>query len=142
MKKSTKELNAIRTAVRTDFLSGEEVLQMLAAGKHLGCLSLEKGDNRLDIYLQEGRIYFLDPHHIVRRVVPGDGSRPRWRADTRRQMTLAMAMCAGSSVRRQHMRRRCMPPLEVRGQLFSAEFNSNTSYPIQMGPIQRPRLTH
>lgn len=60
-------------AGRTDFISVEEVLQMLAAGKHLGCLSLEKGDNRLDIYLQEGRIYFLDPHHIVRRVVPGDG---------------------------------------------------------------------
>jgi len=60
-------------AGRTDFISVEEVLQMLSAGKHLGCLSLEKGDNRLDIYLKEGRVYFLDPHHLVRRVVPGDG---------------------------------------------------------------------
>ena len=30
----------------------EEVLQMLSAGKHLGCLSLEKADNRLDITCQ------------------------------------------------------------------------------------------
>ena len=29
-------------AGRTDFISVEEVLQMLASGKHLGCLSLEK----------------------------------------------------------------------------------------------------
>ena len=36
-------------AGRTDFISVEEVLQMLSSGKHLGCLSLEKSDNRLDI---------------------------------------------------------------------------------------------
>ncbi len=59
-------------AGRTDFISAEEVLQMLAAGKHLGCLSLEKGDNRLDIYLRNGRVFFLDPHHLARRVMPGD----------------------------------------------------------------------
>jgi hypothetical protein len=59
-------------AGRTDFISVEEVLQMLAAGKHLGCLSLEKGDNRLDIYLKNGRVFFLDPHHLARRVMSGD----------------------------------------------------------------------
>jgi hypothetical protein len=59
-------------AGRTDFISAEEVLQMLAAGKHLGCLSLEKGDNRLDIYLRNGRVFFLDPHHLARRVMSGD----------------------------------------------------------------------
>ncbi|MFT6079959.1 MAG: hypothetical protein ACJAYX_003642 [Planctomycetota bacterium] len=59
-------------AGRTDFISVEEVLQMLAAGKHLGCLSLEKGDNRLDVYLKDGRVFFLDPHHLARRVMPGD----------------------------------------------------------------------
>lgn len=50
---------------------------MLSAGKHLGCLSLEKADNRLDIYLKDGRIVFLDPHRIVRRVLPGDAMRHR-----------------------------------------------------------------
>lgn len=64
-------------AGRTDFISVEEVLQMLSAGKHVGCLSLEKGDNRLDIYLKDGRIYFLDPHHMIRRVMPGDSMRHR-----------------------------------------------------------------
>ncbi|MFN6192575.1 MAG: DUF4388 domain-containing protein [Planctomycetota bacterium] len=58
-------------ASRTDFISIEEMLQMLATGKHIGCLSLEKGDNRLDIYLKEGRIVLLDPHRLNRRVMPG-----------------------------------------------------------------------
>lgn len=57
-------------AGRTDFISVEEVLQMLSSGKHVGNLSLEKADNRLDIYLQGGRIVFLDPHHMIRRVLP------------------------------------------------------------------------
>lgn len=61
-------------AGRTDFISVEEVLQMLAAGKHLGCLSLEKGDNRIDIYLKDGRVWFLDPHRMIRRVLPGGDS--------------------------------------------------------------------
>ncbi len=64
-------------AGRTDFISVEEVLQMLASGKHLGCLSLEKSDNRLDIYLRDGRVWFLDPHHMIRRVLPGDSMRHR-----------------------------------------------------------------
>ena len=61
-------------ASRTDFLSLEEVLQMLAAGKHCGCLSLEKADNRLDIYMRDGRIVYLDPHHLTRRVIPASDS--------------------------------------------------------------------
>lgn len=61
-------------AGRTDFISVEEVMQMLASGKHLGCLSLEKGDNRIDIYLKDGRVFFLDPHHMIRRVLPGGDS--------------------------------------------------------------------
>lgn len=64
-------------AGRTDFISVEEVLQMLSSGKHLGCLSLEKADNRLDIYLRDGRVWFLDPHHMIRRVLPGDSMRHR-----------------------------------------------------------------
>ncbi|MGE0142042.1 MAG: DUF4388 domain-containing protein [Planctomycetota bacterium] len=58
-------------AGRADFIAIEEVLQMLGSGKHTGCLSLEKHDNRLDIFIQRGVIAFLDPHAVVRRVLPG-----------------------------------------------------------------------
>ena len=34
-----------------DFISIEEVMQLLGSGRHVGCLSLEKPDNRIDIYL-------------------------------------------------------------------------------------------
>ncbi|MEC7583408.1 MAG: DUF4388 domain-containing protein [Planctomycetota bacterium] len=59
-------------ASRTDFVSLEEVMQMLGTGKHTGCLSLEKADNRLDVYLHSGRVAFLDPHHMIRRVIPAE----------------------------------------------------------------------
>jgi hypothetical protein len=75
--RSTSGARDFNFAGRTDFISVEEVMQMLASGKHLGCLSLEKGDNRLDIYLKDGRIFFLDPHHMIRRVLPGDSMRHR-----------------------------------------------------------------
>lgn len=75
--KATSGAKDFNFAGRTDFISVEEVMQMLAAGKHLGCLSLEKGDNRLDIYIREGRIWFLDAHHMIRRVIPGDAMRHR-----------------------------------------------------------------
>lgn len=61
-------------AGRTDFISVEEVMQMLSTGRRIGCLSLEKDDNRLDMYLMDGRMFFLDPHHLVRRVLPGSDS--------------------------------------------------------------------
>jgi hypothetical protein len=54
----------------TDFISVEEVLQLLGSGKHTGCLSLENPENRLDVYLHSGRVAFLDPHRLVRRVLP------------------------------------------------------------------------
>ncbi|HZN37685.1 MAG TPA: DUF4388 domain-containing protein [Planctomycetota bacterium] len=76
---TTKDFNF---AGRTDFLPVEEVIQMLCGGKHLGCLSLVKCDNRLDIYLKEGRIVFLDPHHLIRRVLPGDAMRHRELSET------------------------------------------------------------
>jgi hypothetical protein len=68
--RSTHNEQDFNFASRTDFLSVEEVMQMLSAGKHMGCLSLEKADNRLDVYIREGRIVFLDPHHLIRRVIP------------------------------------------------------------------------
>ncbi len=58
-------------AGRADFISIEEVMQMLGSGKHTGCLGLEKHDNRLDVYIQRGQITLLDAHHLVRRVMPG-----------------------------------------------------------------------
>ena len=75
--RSTSGAKDFNFAGRTDFISVEEVLQMLSSGKHLGCLSLEKGDNRLDIYLKDGRVFFLDPHHMIRRVLAVDSMRHR-----------------------------------------------------------------
>ncbi len=57
-------------AGRADFISLEEVLQLLGGAKHRGCLSLEKPDNRLDVYLDNSTVAFLDPHRFVRRVLP------------------------------------------------------------------------
>lgn len=53
-----------------DFISLEEVLQLLGGGNHRGCLTLEKHDNRLDIYLDCGHIAYFDPHHMIRRMLP------------------------------------------------------------------------
>jgi hypothetical protein len=57
-------------AGRADFISLEEVLQLLGGAKHRGRLSLEKPDNRLDIYLDNSAVAFLDPHRFIRRVLP------------------------------------------------------------------------
>lgn len=57
-------------AGRADFIRVEEVLQMMAAGKKDGQISLENDENRLDIYMHGGRIAFLDPHRLFRRVLP------------------------------------------------------------------------
>jgi hypothetical protein len=57
-------------AGRADFISLEEVLQLLGGAKHRGRLSLEKPDNRLDIFLDNSSIAFLDPHRFIRRVLP------------------------------------------------------------------------
>lgn len=57
---------------RTDFISIEDVLQMLAAGKHSGCLSIETVHDRVDVWLNEGRIAFLDPYRIERRQLPAN----------------------------------------------------------------------
>ena len=58
-------------AGRTDFISLEEVVQMLTSGKHSGRLSVVKGDNGIDVYISAGRISGLDPHRLRRRVLPG-----------------------------------------------------------------------
>ncbi len=58
-------------AGRADFISVEEVLQLLGSGHYSGMLGIEKDDNRLDIYLEQGQIVFLDPHRLVRRILPG-----------------------------------------------------------------------
>ena len=58
-------------AGRTDFISVEEVMQLLGAGKHTGCLSIERPDNRIDMWIDRGVVAFLDPHRMIRRVLPG-----------------------------------------------------------------------
>ncbi|HEU4420769.1 MAG TPA: DUF4388 domain-containing protein, partial [Planctomycetota bacterium] len=108
---TTKDFNF---AGRTDFIPVEEVIQMLCGGKHLGCLSLVKCDNRLDIYLQEGRICFLDPHHLIRRVLPGDAMRHRELSETavteaesrraREGVPVLIALCEKGLVRRDELR--------------------------------------
>lgn len=57
-------------AGRADFISLEEVLQLLGGSKHRGRLTLEKPDNRIDIYLDNSSVAFLDPHRFIRRVLP------------------------------------------------------------------------
>ncbi len=57
-------------AGRADFISLEEVLQLLGGASHRGCLALEKSDNQLDVYLDNSSIVFLDPHRFIRRVLP------------------------------------------------------------------------
>ena len=53
-----------------DFISLDEVLQLLGAGKHTGCLSIEKDDNRVDVYFHSGLVAYFDPHRLARRVLP------------------------------------------------------------------------
>ncbi len=59
-------------AGRADFISIEEVLQLLGSGNYSGMLGIEKDDNRLDIYMDKGVVVFLDPHHLIRRILPGE----------------------------------------------------------------------
>ena len=66
---------------------------------------LELGKNLL------GKIITKAPFHG--RVEAVDGALPRRRADARHRMTLAKAMCDGSSVCQHFNRRRCLPPRDV-----------------------------
>ena len=61
-------------AGRADFISLEGVLQMLSSGEYHGMLAIEKDDNRIDLYIRDGMVVFLDPHHLIRRVLPGHNS--------------------------------------------------------------------
>lgn len=54
----------------TDFISVEEVLQLLGAGKHTGCLTLENASSHIEVYLSQGRLAFLNPRTLLRRVFP------------------------------------------------------------------------
>jgi hypothetical protein len=62
--------DAFSFAGLTDFISVEEVLQLLGAGKHTGCLTLENHSNRLEVFLSAGRLAFLNPRALLRRVLP------------------------------------------------------------------------
>jgi hypothetical protein len=65
-------------AGRADFISLDELLQLLAAGKHTGLLSLHGSHSRLDIYFKTGLIAFVDPHCLRQRLIAGKGLN-RWR---------------------------------------------------------------
>ena len=84
-------------AGRADFISVEEVMQMLAAGKHSGCLVLEKADNRIDIWMDRGLVAFLDPHHMIRRVLPSS-NRMKYREISGEMLQQAEQMHAHQSV--------------------------------------------
>lgn len=62
--------DAFSFAGLTDFISVEEVLQLLGAGKHTGCLTLESANNYIEVYLSAGRLAFLNPRTLLRRVFP------------------------------------------------------------------------
>ncbi|MEZ5962336.1 MAG: DUF4388 domain-containing protein [Planctomycetota bacterium] len=62
--------DAFSFAGLTDFISVEEVLQLLGAGKHTGCLTLESATNHIEVYLSQGRLAFLNPRAVLRRVFP------------------------------------------------------------------------
>ena len=65
-------------AGRADFISMDELLQLLSGGKHSGLLSLHNPESRLDIYFRDGLIAFIDPHVLRHRLIPGRGL-TRWR---------------------------------------------------------------
>jgi hypothetical protein len=55
-------------AGRADFISMDELLQLLSAGKHTGLLNVERADTQLDIYLGKGTVAFVDPHWLMQRL--------------------------------------------------------------------------
>lgn len=54
----------------SDFISVEEVLQLLGAGKHTGRLRFEHGGSKLDVYFRNGHVAFINPSRLQRRVLP------------------------------------------------------------------------
>ncbi len=58
-------------AGRADFISLEELFQLLSAGKHTGMLTLESKRQKLDLHFLDGLIAFIDPQRLDRRVLPG-----------------------------------------------------------------------
>ncbi len=67
----TQEKQDFTFAGQTDFISIQEVLQLVSSGGYTGILGLEKADNRLDLFIRDGKVVLFDPHHITRRILPG-----------------------------------------------------------------------
>ncbi|MFQ5503846.1 MAG: DUF4388 domain-containing protein [Planctomycetota bacterium] len=65
-------------AGRADFISINELLQLLNAGTHSGRLIFEKSDNQIDVYILNGSIAFVDPHRLHQRMIRGKGMN-KWR---------------------------------------------------------------
>ncbi len=65
-------------AGRSGFITLDELLQLLGAGKHTGRLVLEKPSRRLDLWLKDGLIAFVDPLRLNQRLIHGKGQ-TKWR---------------------------------------------------------------
>lgn len=65
-------------AGRADFISINELFQLLNAGKHTGRLVFERGDEQTDVYLLNGSIAFVDPDRMTQRLIRGQGM-TKWR---------------------------------------------------------------
>ncbi len=65
-------------AGRSAFITLEELLQLLSAGKHSGVLLLEDQKDRLDLWMRNGSVAFIDPHRLKQRLIHGQGQ-TKWR---------------------------------------------------------------
>lgn len=66
-------------AGRADFISMDELLQLLASGKHTGRLALHSPHSVLDLYFKNGLIAFVDPHSFNQRLIQTEGRLSKWR---------------------------------------------------------------
>ncbi len=60
-------------AGKGDFIAVEEVMQLLTAGHHTGVFVVEKPDNCVEMFFNEGHVAFVSPHKLTRRVIRGEG---------------------------------------------------------------------
>ncbi len=74
VERSAGDANAMAEAFSlgglTDFISVEEILQLLGSGKHTGRLRFEHSSAKLDVYFRNGHVAFLNPSRLHRRVLP------------------------------------------------------------------------
>lgn len=82
----------------TDFISVVEVMQLLGSGKHTGCLLLENAHNRIEVWLASGRVSFLNPARVDRRILNTGRDSIQCREVPQDKMEEAVAAHAKSNV--------------------------------------------